>query len=103
MNNRKPAQQFKTMMALVNELNAVGHPSDKIWFTSDDQSPFNPVAFLSADCRMIAQRHNDGTWWVLYGYDDATDPNIPNPSDAYNLEVLGPIDIRNCLINQLER
>lgn len=90
MNNRKPARQFQTMMALVDELNAAGHSSDKIWYRSNGQSPFDPVDFISADCRMIAQRRKDGSWWVLYGYDDEINPDIPNPSKDYNLEEFWP-------------
>lgn len=88
--NRKPPQKFDSMWALISELNHAGHASDKIWYSGEviegQQSWTDPVAFIAADCRMIGQRHSDGTWWTLYGYDDANDLKISEPRNNFNLE-----------------
>ncbi|MBK4114533.1 hypothetical protein JHD93_20525 [Cronobacter sakazakii] len=90
MNNRKPPQQFNNLMSLIDELNSAGHSSDKIWYSgkliNGKQSWTNPVTFIAADSRMIAQRRSDGTWWTLYGYDDMNDPVIPEPTNSFNLD-----------------
>lgn len=88
--NRKPPQKFDSLRALIDELNDVGHPTNKIWYRGevigDKQSRIDPVAFIAADCRMIGQRHSDGTWWTLYGYDDPVSASPINPTDAFNLD-----------------
>ncbi|PYD36618.1 hypothetical protein CT690_24050 [Serratia plymuthica] len=90
MKNRKEPQKFATMWALISELNDAGHPSNKIWYSGQvidgKQSWTKPVAFIAADCRMIGQRHSDGTWWTLFGYDDDKDPKIPEPRSNFNLK-----------------
>ncbi|AXU98064.1 hypothetical protein CI789_22960 (plasmid) [Erwinia persicina] len=88
--NRKQPQKFDFLVELKDELTNAGHPPDKVWYTgeviSGKQSWTHPVAFFAADSRMIAQLRSDGTFWTLYGYDDRNDPNIPEPTDKFNLD-----------------
>lgn len=87
---RKCPQQFKSMWELVTELEKVGHSQERLWFSgkmvNGKQCCLKPVQFISADCRMIAQKHSDGTWWTLYGYDDAVNPNTPDPTNDFRFE-----------------
>lgn len=87
--SRKPPQKFESMESLVAELNNAGHLSVKIRYSGEviegEQCWTNPVTFIAADSRMIAQRRSDGTWWTLYGYDDANDPVVPEPCNNFNL------------------
>lgn len=88
--NRKPPKKFESIFALISELNNAGHPRDKIWYggkvTNGQQSETHPIVFIAADSRMIGQRHTDGTWWTLYGYDDVNDPAMPEPGSYFKLE-----------------
>lgn len=83
--NRKPPQKFDSTQALLDELNRAGHPDMLLWFHGEHRSYGKPVVFLSADCRVIAQVRQDGSWWTIYGYDKANDPGIPSPSDIWNV------------------
>lgn len=87
---RRTPRQYSSLEDLLDELNDAGHPNSQLWYDGQVidgvRSASHPVAFLSADCKLIAQMRKDGTWWTLYGYDKENDPRIPSPADAWNVD-----------------
>lgn len=77
-------QQFDSLVDLLRELNRAGHPDGRIWFYGDNHG--DPVAFQAADSRLIAERHEEGSWWTVEGYRDSNDPRMPEPEDALNVD-----------------
>jgi hypothetical protein len=88
--DRRMPKRFTSLPALLMELDNAGHPMHRVWFdgkiVDGVRDPSVPVAFLSADCRLLAQRRGDGSWRTLYGYDRANDPRVPPPAEAWNVE-----------------
>lgn len=87
--NRKPPQKFDNMWDLITELNAAGHPNDKLWYNGyirdGEEQIDSPRCFVSAACRLIGQRSSDGKWTALYGYDDPVPLGGAGPAGAINL------------------
>lgn len=87
--NRKPPQKFDNMWDLITELNAAGHPNDKLWYNgvilAGEEQLRSPRCFVSAACRLIGQRSSDGKWTALYGYDDPVPLGGAEPANAHNL------------------
>lgn len=86
---RKKPAHFAKIEELVSELEKSGHTKSALWFsgalTNEVPDVLSPVAIISADCRVIAQKRPDGTWVALYGYDDPVSCAGPAP-DAFNLD-----------------
>nr|WP_318384841.1 hypothetical protein [uncultured Enterobacter sp.] len=86
---RKQPAQFSRIEELVSELEKSGHTKSVLWYsgalTNGVPDERCPVAIISADCRVIAQKRPDGTWGALYGYDDPVSYEGPNPN-AFNLD-----------------
>ncbi|ELY3637740.1 hypothetical protein SMX44_003594 [Cronobacter sakazakii] len=87
---RKSSVQFDRIEDLITELENSGHSKASLWYsgalTNGTPDKRYPVAIISADCRMIAQKRSDGTWVALYGYDDPVSSTGFAPADAFNLE-----------------
>lgn len=86
---RKQPVQFSRIEELVSELEKSGHTKSGLWYSGALKNGVPdvryPVAIISADCRVIAQKRPDGTWVALYGYDDPVSRTGPAP-DAFNLD-----------------
>ena len=87
-------QKFDRLDDLLKELNRAGHPDVKIWFYGVNGDYGEPVAFQAGDSRLIAERHDDGSWWTIEGYCETNDPRMPEPEDAWNVDYArGMLDV----------
>lgn len=87
MNEGTPVpQKIGSLVALLKELNRAGHTDDQMWFYGNNGDESDPVAFQAADSKLIAERHDDGSWWIVEGYLDANDPRMPEPEGAFNVD-----------------